>query len=88
MMIQIGTIIRSSDSEEDQWEEMLVCLLYGVWQKFQCAVLTVCTILMNARTQSATARRDKERDVSWNNIVRNLASLNTGRMILMNLEYE
>ena len=37
---------------------------------------------------SAAARRHNEKDVKWNKIVRNLASRNNGRMILMNLEHE
>ena len=40
-MILIGTnnVSRSSESEEAQWEAMLVCLFW-VWLKFQCGVLT------------------------------------------------
>ena len=37
---------------------------------------------------SAAARRHNEKVMKWNNIVRNLASRNTRRMILMNLEHE
>ena len=84
----INIVPRSSDSEEAQWEVMLVCLFTAVWQKFQCAILTVCKTPMNSRTQSATAKRHNERVVRWNNIVRNLASRNAGRMILMDLEHE
>ena len=84
----INIVPRSSDSEEAQWEAMLVCLFTAVWQKFQCAILTVCKTPMNSRTQSATAKRHNERVVRWNNIVRNLASRNAGRMILMDLEHE
>ena len=84
----INIVHRSSDSEEAQWEAMLVCLFTAAWQKFQCAVLTVCKTQMKTRTQSATAKRHNERVVRWNNIVRNLASRNAGRMILMDLEHE
>ena len=37
---------------------------------------------------SSTGRRHNERVVRWNNIVRNLASCEAGRMILMDLEHE
>ena len=57
-------------------------------QKFQCAALNVCTLPMSSRTLSATRRRHNERVIRWNNFVRNLASRNAGRMILMNLEHE
>ena len=43
---------------------------------------------MSTRTQSSTGRRHNERVTRWNNIVRNLASRNAGRMMLMDLEYE
>ena len=61
-------------------------LVTAVWQKFHCAVLTVCTIPKIARTESATVRRQNEKVLRWNNIVRNLASRNAGRMILMEHE--
>ena len=67
---------------------MLVCLSTAVWQKFQCAVLAVCTISMISRTQSATARKNNERVVRWNNKVRNLASRSAGRITLMDLKHE
>ena len=57
-------------------------------QKFNCAVLTVCTVPMNARTLTATGRRHNEGVVRWNNILRNFASRNAGRMILMDIEHE
>ena len=90
IMILIGTnnVSKSSDAEEDQWESMLECLLTIVWQKFRCAELTVCTIPMSTRIQSSTGRRHNERVVRWNNIVRNLAGRNAGRIILMDLELE
>ena len=60
----------------------------AVWQKFQCAVLTASTIPMEARAQSATARRTNESVLRWNNIVRNLDLDLDGLviMILMDLE--
>ena len=90
IMILIGTnnVSRSSDEEEAQWESMMVCLFITIWQNFQCALLTFCTVPMSTRTLSATGRRYNERVIRWNNIVRNLASRKAGRMILMNLEHE
>ena len=71
-----------------QWESMMVCLFTTLWQKFNCAVLTICTVPMNARSLTATGRRHNEGVVRWNNILRNLASRNAGRMILMDIEHE
>ena len=90
VMIQVGTnnISRSLDEEEALWESMMVCLLTTLWQKFNCAVLTVCTVPMNARSLTAAGRRHNEGVVKWNNILRNLASRNAGRMILMDIEHE
>ena len=90
VMIQVGTnnISRSSDEEEALWESMMVCLLTNLWQKFNCAILTVCTVPMNARSLTAAGRRPNEEVVRWNNILRNLASRNAGRMILMDIEHE
>ena len=90
VMILVGTnnISRSSDEEEALWESMMVCLFTTLWQKFNCAVLTVCTVPMNARSMTATGRRHNEGTVRWNNILRNLASRNAGRMILMDIEHE
>ena len=90
VMIQVGTnnISRSSDEEEALWESMMVCLFTTLWQKFNCAVLTVCTVPMNARSLTAAGRRHNEGVVRWNNILRNLASRNAGRMILMDIEHE
>ena len=90
VMILVGTnnISRSSDEEEALWESMIVCLFTTLWQKFNCAVLTVCTVPMNARSLTATGRRHNEGVVRWNNILRNLASRNAGRMILMDIEHE
>ena len=89
-MILVGTnnISRSSDEEEALWESMMVYLFTTLWQKFNCAVLTVCTVPMNARNLTATGRRHKEGVVGWNNILRNLASRNAGRMILMDIKHE
>ena len=51
-------------------------------------VLAVCTLPMSTRTQSSTVRRHNERFITWNNIVRNLASRNAGRIFLMSLEHD
>ena len=56
--------------------------------KFNCAVLTVCTVPMNTRTLTATGRRHNEGVIRWNNILRNLASQYAGRVILMDIEHE
>ena len=90
MMILVGTndISRGSDEQEALWESMMVCLLTTLWQKFNCAVLTVCTVPMNTRSLTAAGRRHNEGVVRWNNILRNLASRNAGRMILMDIEHE
>ena len=90
VMILVGTndISRGSDEQEALWESMMVCLLTTLWQKFNYAVLTVCTVPMNARSLTASGRRHNEGVVRWNNILRNLASRNAGRMILMDIEHE
>ena len=63
IMVLIGTnnLSRSSDTEEAQWESLLVCLFTTLWQKFQCAVLTVCTIPTTKRTLSSKGRRHNSR---------------------------
>ena len=78
VMILVGTnnISRSSDEEEAQWESMMVCLFTTVWQRFNCAVLTFCTVPMSTKTLTATGRRHNEAAIRWNNILRNLASRN------------
>ena len=90
MMILVGTndISRGSDEQEVLWESMMVCLFITLWQKFNCAVLTVCTVPMNTRSLTAAEGRHNEGVVRWNNILRNLASRNAGRMILMGIEHE
>ena len=90
VMILVGTndISRGSDEQEALWESMMVCLFTTLWQKFNCAVLTVCTVPMNTRSLTASGRRHNEGVVRWNNILRNLASWNAGRMILMDIEHE
>ena len=90
IMILVGTsnVSRGSDEEEAQWESMMVCLFATLWQKFKCAVLTVCTVPMSTRTLTSKGRRNNERVIRWINIVRNLASRNAGRMILMDIEHE
>ena len=90
VMILVGTnnISRSSDEEETLWESMMVCLFTTFWQRFNCAVLTVCTVPMSTRTLTATGRRHIEGVIRWDNILRNLARRNAGRMILMDIEHE
>ena len=90
MMILVGTndISRGSDEQEALWESMMVCLFTTLWQKFNCALLTVCTVPMNTRSLTASGRRHNEGVVRWNNILRNLASRNARRMILMDIEHE
>ena len=90
VMILVGTndISRGSDEQEALWESMMVCLFTTLWQKFSCAVLTVCTVPMNARSLTASGRRHNEGVMRWNNILRNLANRNAGRMILMDIEHE
>ena len=90
VMIVVGTnnISRSSDEEKALWESMMVCMFTTLWQKFNCAVLTVCTVPMNTRTLTAARRRHNEGVIRWNNILRNLASRNAGKMILMDIEHE
>ena len=90
IMIVIGTnnVSRGSDEEEAHWETMLVGLFTTLWQKFKCAVLTVCTVPMSTRTLTSTGRRHNEGVIKWNNVLRNLASRNAGRMILMDIAHE
>ena len=90
VMILAGTnnISKSSDEEEALWESMMVRLFTTLWQKFNCAVLTACTVPMNARKLTAAGRRHNERIIRWNNILRNLASRNAEKMILMDIEHE
>ena len=91
VMILVGTndISRGSDEQEALWESMMVYLFTTLWQKFNCAVLTVCTVPMNARSLTASGRRHNEGVVRWNNILRNnILSRNAGRMILMDIEHE
>ena len=66
----------------------MVCLFTTLWQKFKCAVLTVCTVPMSTKTLTSTGRRHNEGVIRWNNILRNLASRNARRMILMDIEHE
>ena len=66
----------------------MVCLFTTLWHKFNCAVLTVCTVPMSTKTLTATGRRHNEGVIRWNNIIRNLASRNAGRMILMDIEHQ
>ena len=66
----------------------MVCLFTTLWQKFNCAVLTVCTAPMSSKMLTAAGRRHNEGVIRWNNILRNLASRNAGRMILVDIEHE
>ena len=67
---------------------MIVCLFTTLWQKFNSAVLTVCTVPMSTKMLTAAVRRHNEGAIRWNNILRNLAIRNAGRMILMDIEHE
>ena len=90
VMILIGTnaISRASDEQEALWESMMVCLFTTLRQKLNCALLTVCTVPMNTMSLTAAGRRHNEGVVRWNNILRNLAGRNAGRMIPMEIEHE
>ena len=88
ILIRTNNVSRGSDEEEAQWESMMVCLFTTLWHKFKCAVLTVCTVPMSTKTWTATGRRHNEGVIRWNNILRNLASRNAGRLILMDIEHE
>ena len=90
IMIPIGTnnVSGGSDQEEAQWESMMVCLLTTLWHKFKYTVLTVCTIPRSTKTLTATGTRHNEGFIRWNNILRNLASRNAGRVILIDIEHE
>ena len=90
VMILVGTynISRSSDEEEALWESMMVCLFTTLWQRFNCAVLIVCTVPMSTKMLTAAGKRHNEEAIRRNNILRNLASRNAGRMILMDIEHE
>ena len=43
---------------------------------------------MSTKTLTATGRRHNEGVIRWNNILRNLASRNAGRLILIDIEQE
>ena len=90
VMILVGTnnISRSADEEEALWESMMVCLFTTLWQKFNCAVMTVGTVPMSTKMLTAAGRRHNEGAIRWTNILRNLASRNAGRMILVDIEHE
>ena len=90
IMILIGTnnVSRGSDEEEAHWESMMVSLFTIHWQKFKCAVLTVCIVPMSTKTLTSTGRRHNEGVIRWNKILRNLTSRNAGPMILMDIEHE
>ena len=88
ILVVTNNVSRDSDEEEAQWESMMVCLFTNLWQKFKCAVLTTCTLSMNTRTLTSAGRRQNEGVIRWKNILRNLASRNAGRMILMDIGHE
>ena len=62
VMILVGTnnISRSSDEEEALWESLMVCLFTTLWQRFYCAILTVCTVPRSTKMLTATGRRHNE----------------------------
>ena len=82
IMILIGTnnVSRGSDEEEARWESLMMCLFTTLWQKFSCAVLTICTVPMSTKTLTITGKRHKEGVIRW--------SQNAGRLILMDIEHE
>ena len=41
------------------WESMMVCLFTDLWQKFKCAVLTVCNVPISTRTLTSTDVMDR-----------------------------
>ena len=90
VMILLGrnNISRSSDEEEALWESMMVCIFTTLWQKFNYAVLTVCTAPMSTKMLTAAGRRHNEGVIRWNNILRNIGGRNAGRMILMDIVHE
>ena len=88
ILVLTNNVSRSLDEEVAQWETMMVCLFTTLWQRFNCALPTVCTVPMSTKTLTATGRRHNEGVIRWNNILRNLASRNAGRMILMDIEHE
>ena len=59
IIIGINNISRSSDEEEALWESMMVCLFTTLWQKFNCAVLTVCTVPMSPKMLTAVGRSNQ-----------------------------
>ena len=65
VMILVGTndISRGSDEQEALWEAMMVCLFTTLWQKFSCAVLTVCTGA-NERKKPDSIRKKAQRGES------------------------
>ena len=70
-LVGTNNISISSDEEEALWESMMVCLFTTLWQRFNCAVLTVCTVPMSTKMLTATGRRHNEGAIRWNIILRN-----------------
>ena len=66
----------------------MVCLFTTLWDKFKCTVLTACTVPMSTKTLKETGRRHNEGVIRWNIFLRNLASRNAGRLIVMDIEHE
>ena len=50
ILIWTNNVSRGSDEEEAQWESMMQCLFTSLWQKFNCAVLTICTVPTSTKT--------------------------------------
>ena len=73
ILIKKNNVSRGSDEEEAQWESMMMCLFTILWQKFKCAVLTVCTVPMSTRKLTSTGGRHNKGVIRWNNILSNLA---------------
>ena len=48
---------------------------------------SLAEVQVSTRTLTSAGRRHNEEVIRWNNIVRNLASRNAGRMILMDIEH-
>ena len=73
ILIRKNNVSRGSDEEGAQWESMMVCIFSTLWQKFKCAVMTVCTVPMITRKLTSTGGRHNEGVIRWNNILSNLA---------------
>ena len=65
-----------------------VVLVYYPLAKVQLRGTDRLHCAKSTRTLTAAGRRPNEGVIRWNNILRNLASQNAGRMILMDIEHE